>query len=249
LGLICFVFFYFTKQKTQNLMTAVVIVNIVLPGLTGVLMHKNEAIRLRCASLISFLAGLVGATKDTRSWPDIATSNAVGSTRRKNFFLGSLVEVNVTAKQKEEVQHEGEEEEEEGSDWSAWKSDSKANSTTTTSRAELFVGLQLKKSPGLSRATEVAVSKDPSPEAAAAGAATRNTRSRSEEVVVAVSVPEKKKEDPVREAAVFVVPSPRHARADVPAKMSIVLPPPISPPNKRVRRKNTFVLFLKSYNQ
>lgn len=211
-------------------MTAIVVVNVVLPGLVPLLMHKTESVRIRVVNLVGYLANFVGTAKDTKSWPDGATATStplIGSTRRKNLFLGSLVEVHAAQQKKngETGETEDDNDDEDDKSWSSWKSEQVP--TVSGPRAQLFDGLELKKSPVSSRASEAPRKKD---------LAGREARSKSQETVM---LPEKKSPEPEQvqskpEPAVFVVPSPRGVRAEVPAKPPVVLPRPVSPPNPRV---------------
>ncbi len=229
-------------------MTAVVIVNVVLPGLVPLLMHKSESVRVRVVNLISFLSNLVGAAKDTRSWPEFVPSSAalVGSTRRKNLFMGSLVEVQAAKKvtdSKAKADDDEEDDAGETEDWGGWKAEQAP--AVSGPRAELFAGLELKKSPVVSRASEAPLKTQDTAKTlpTLASSSSRGQRSKSEEaVVLPVAAVEPKKKEEKSEPAVFVVPSPRGHRPDVAAKIPVVLPPPISPPNQRVSFKTRMFL-------
>jgi hypothetical protein len=230
-------------ERLKGVMTSLVSVNIVLPGLVPLLLSKHESVRKQSLGLISYLTHLVSQAKDIKLWPDavpIATP-LVGSTRRKNLFVGAPAESAAPQRGKKQEKSGADDEDDEedngqwGTSWAEGPSSSPSRSPRTpaspppTKAAEFFAGLQLKKEKNapITRSTAaIGFSKD------VASNGTRQARSKSEEAVV----PQEKPEPvvvagPVKEPVHFVLPSPRK-RAELPVKPTVVVPPPIPPSSK-----------------
>jgi hypothetical protein len=232
-------------ERLKGVMTSVVSVNIVLPGLVPLLLSKHESVRKQTLGLISYLTHLVSQAKDIKQWPDavpIATP-LVGSTRRKNLFVGASAESPAPQRGKKQEKSGADDEDDEedigqwGTSWAEGPSSSSAPRSPRTAApppptkaAEFFAGLQLKKEKNTSMTRSTAAigfAKDGS-----ASNATRQARSKSEEAVLPPEKPEPVVvQGPVKEPVHFVLPSPRK-RAELPVKPTVVVPPPISPPVK-----------------
>ena len=139
-------------DKMKSLMTSVVIVHVVLPGLVALLLSKNDEIRNQTLSLVCYLSNLVATAKDRSQWPDVSIKNIstlIGSTQRKNLFHGSTVgEISHSANRKmENGEKSGEKNNDSESDGDEeWDNDKWSAGKEKGKNESLFNGLNLKES-------------------------------------------------------------------------------------------------------
>ncbi len=264
-------------ERLKGIMTSAVTVNVVLPGLVPLLLSKNESVRSSALHVISYLTHLVAQAKDVKSWPDVVpvATPLIGSTRRKNLFVGALVEAaspatmskhspiesgklakNELQKKQEEEEEEEDEDDDGDAQWTSWKDPAPevpevpaipARSPPTKTKAEASAEFFAGLHMKKEKNAVMHRSSDHPGKIAPNESANRNTRSHSSEAVVPVEKPAvPAPEISAKDAPVFMVPSPRK-RAELPAKAAVVIPNR-SPPSERKKQAGELEELLKGRN-